>query len=188
MKKLFPLIFLCISALALIYSCDVQNDLSSGLLRMHIIANSNSEHDQQTKLTVRNEILNTVNKNSTLNSIEETACRTLADLNEKYGARVYLENCFVPMKTYKNISLPEGNYNCLKIVLGSGNGENWWCVAYPPLCYTEDMFGEISESGKKQLETALSSESLKTIVYNGDINIRFKIVEEMQKLRRNLLR
>lgn len=188
MKKFFSatMILLCMTAVCLIYSCSIQYDLSSNLLRMHIIANSNSVHDQEIKLKVRDEILNTVSTNPTLNSIEETARTALNKLSENCSVKVCFENCYVPEKSYKNIRLPEGQYNCLKVILGSGNGENWWCVAYPPLCYTEDMFGEMSESGQKQLEKVLDRDTLKSIINSGDVNIRFKIVEEMQKLYRHL--
>ena len=89
----------------------------------------------------------------------------------------------MPEKEYKNIRLPEGIYDCIKVVLGEGKGENWWCIAYPPLCFTEEVFGEMSPDAKKQLTDTLSKETLDTIIKNNDINFRFKIVEIIQKLR-----
>lgn len=179
-------VIVCVFALLMLYAADVQQNLSNNLLRMHIIANSNSLCDQGIKLSVRNSILEEMRENTDINKLEETADRELEKLGADYGARVSVEECYVPEKEYKNIRLPEGMYNCIKVVLGSGSGENWWCVAYPPLCYTEEMFGEISLEGKTQLELALDDEALKTIVKNGDVSFRFKIVEEMQKLRKNL--
>lgn len=184
MKKLLSLILfvLCTTGIAVIYSGSIQSQLSNNLLRMHIIANSNSEFDQDIKYKVRDQILTDINENSTLSSVKESAEKTLKKSGSSYSAAVITEKCVVPKKEYKDIRLPEGKYNCLKVVLGSGNGENWWCVAYPPLCFTEDMFGEISADGRSQLEAALDSEALKTIVNNGDINLRFKIVEDIQRL------
>lgn len=184
MKKLFGFILfvLCTVGIALIYSCGIQEQLSDNLLRMHIIANSNSEFDQDIKFQVRDRILSEIDESSTLASVKESAEKVLESRGIGYKAAVMTENCVVPKKEYKDICLPEGNYNCLKVILGSGDGENWWCVAYPPLCFTEDMFGELSADGKSSLETVLDSEALKTIISNGDINIRFKIVEDAQKL------
>lgn len=188
MKKLLytPLIFICITAFSLLYASFVQNNLSDNLLRMHIIANSDSERDQQIKLQVRDKILGDIDNTSTIESLKETANEILHEVGADYAANVCLERSFVPEKSYKDIRLPEGQYTCLKVILGSGNGKNWWCVAYPPLCFTEDMFGGVSSDGRKQLEAALDNEALKTIVNNGDVNFRFKIVEEMQKLRYRL--
>jgi stage II sporulation protein R len=70
-----------------------------------------------------------------------------------YGAKATYENSYVPTKEYKSVLLPQGYYNCLKVVLGDGVGENWWCIAYPPLCYTESMFGDLSENGIEELSS-----------------------------------
>ena len=89
----------------------------------------------------------------------------------------------MPEKEYKNIRLPEGKYTCLKVVLGEGMGENWWCIAYPPLCFCEEVFGEMTESSMELLENRLSPESFRAIVKDGNINFRFRIVEEFQKFK-----
>ena len=102
--------------------------------------------------------------------------------NAGYGAEVYYRKRYVPEKSYKNIALPEGVYTCLDVVLGKGEGENWWCVAYPPLCFTEAVSGEMSKEAKKALAARLSSESLKTILKEEDVTYKFKIVEDFQKI------
>ena len=188
MKKncIILLYTLCIASLSMLYSVQIQQNLSENLLRMHVIANSNSLRDQGIKLSVRNRILKESGSAPNISVLENAAIDELSKNSADYGAKVSLERCYVPEKQYKNIRLPEGMYNCVRVVLGSGAGENWWCVAYPPLCFTEDMFGEMSIDGRSQLETALNESALKTIVDGGGINFRFKIVEEMQKLRRSL--
>lgn len=186
MKKISMvlLMLLCVFGTAFWYSAEVQRNLSDNLLRMHIVANSDSEKDQNIKLEVRNEILKNMNESATLGQLESSAREKLRALGADYGARASLERCYVPVKEYKNISLPEGYYNCVRVVLGRGEGKNWWCVAYPPLCFTEDVFGDLSEEGKKKLEQQLESESLDAIIKNGGVNYKFKIVEEIQKLRK----
>lgn len=182
LRLLFP-IALCFLSITFIYGVDIQEDLSKNLLRMHVIANSNSEMDQNIKLEVRNEVLKNMTEFADTNALCETANRTLLGLGASYLAQTKIEQCYVPEKEYKNVRLPEGIYTCVKVVLGSGEGENWWCVAYPPLCFTEEVFGDLSEEGKKYLAENLDREALDTIIKNGDINFRFKIVEMIQKLR-----
>lgn len=188
MKKIgiFLLAVSCVFSLTLIYANVTQEELSKNLLRMHIIANSNSAEDQAVKLAVRDNILKNSNKNTSPKELENVAAAELERLGAEYGAKTTIERCYVPEKEYKDIRLPEGFYNCVRVVLGKGKGENWWCVAYPPLCFSEEVFGGLSEDGEKQLEAVLDEKTLKTIVKNGDINIRFKIVEEMKKIQKYL--
>ncbi len=185
MKRLCLFALFCACALAgsTVYALSIQENLEDNLLRMHIVANSNSPDDQGIKLAVRDDILKNINPASTTDDIANAANRTLSALNAPYTAAVTLERCYVPEKEYKSIRLPEGIYNCIKVILGEGGGENWWCVAYPPLCFTEEVFGELTPDGKALLEQKLSRESLNAIVMNGDVNFRFKIVEEFQELR-----
>lgn len=169
-----------------VYADNIHADLSENLLRLHVIANSNSERDQKIKLTVRDEILKNTSQMSDKSKIDEVVNKTLADIGADYTGETSVIRRYVPAKEYKSIRLPEGVYNCINVVLGDGKGENWWCVAYPPLCFTEEVFGELSDSGKLLLENNLSKESFRAIIYNGDVNIRFKIVDEFLKLKNRL--
>ena len=177
-----PLAFCLLSMLA-VNAYDVHNDLSANLLRLHIIGNSNSERDQMVKLSVRDGVLKNINATSTLSDVTEIANGILKEADANYTASVQIRNRFVPKKEYKSIALPEGFYSCLDIILGSGNGENWWCIAYPPLCFTEEVVGEISKDGEKLLLKNLDKKTFNTIIKNGDVNFKFKIVELFQKCR-----
>lgn len=185
MKKLGLLLplFLCVLSFTFIEAMDIQQDLSGNILRMHIIANSNSEKDQSIKLKVRDEVLKNMTASPDTAVLSDIAGSTLSSLGVPYTAYVKTERCYVPEKDYKNLRLPEGIYNCIKVVLGNGSGENWWCVAYPPLCFTEEVFGDLSEDGKKYLLENLDKNTLDAIIKNGDVNFKFKIVELFQKLR-----
>lgn len=180
MKKftIFIAFLVCLFAVEMVKSAQIQENLSENLIRLHIIANSNSEADQKIKLDVRDGLLkagtyDTVRLKEQANAILQGA---------GYGAEVYYRKRYVPEKSYKNIALPEGIYTCLDVVLGKGEGENWWCVAYPPLCFTEAVSGEMSGDAKKELKARLSSESLSTILKNEDVTFKFKIVEDFQKV------
>lgn len=169
-----------------VYADNIHTDLSENLLRLHVIANSNSKEDQEIKLKVRDEILKVTSTDTDKTKIDAVVNETLESLGADYKGKTSIVRTFVPEKEYKSIRLPEGVYNCINVVLGSGKGENWWCIAYPPLCFTEEVFGELSESGKLLLENRLSKESFRAIIYNGDVNIRFKLVDEFLKLKNRL--
>lgn len=169
-----------------VYADNIQTDLSENLLRLHVIANSNSEADQRIKLTIRDEILKNASEVPDKAKIDTVVNETLKGLGVTYCGKTSVVRRFVPEKEYKSIRLPEGVYNCINVVLGAGNGENWWCVAYPPLCFTEEVFGELSDSGKLLLENKLSKESFRAIIYDGDVNIRFKLVDQFLKLKNRL--
>ena len=153
-------------------------------MRLHIIANSNSERDRQIKLAVRDGLIE-------LGDYNTERLKTRADdvLEEKaagYTSKVCYRKRHVPKKIYKNIVLPEGVYMCIDVVLGRGEGENWWCIAYPPLCFSEAVSGEMSEDAKKALKTRLSAESLETVLKDGEITYKFKLLEELQRVMRFL--
>ena len=169
-----------------VYADNIRTDLSDNLLRLHIIANSDSAEDQDIKLAVRDEILKVTSNIPDNSKIENVVNKTLLDLGTAYSGKVSLIRRYVPEKEYKSIRLPEGIYNCINVVLGDGKGENWWCIAYPPLCFTEEVFGELSEEGRLLLENRLSEESFRAIIYDGKVNIRLKIVDEILRLRNRL--
>jgi len=180
-KTGIALIFaLCLCAVEMVRADGIQRELGEKLVRLHIIANSDSEYDQSIKIAVRDELLKTGSLKPEM--LQETANGTLSRLGAEYGAEVDLKNRYVPQKTYKNVALPEGVYRCVDVVLGRGGGENWWCIAYPPLCFTEAVTGDMSDAAKEELKKRLSTESLNTILKNEDITFKFKIVEDFQKI------
>lgn len=122
------------------------------LIRFHVIANSDSVFDQSVKLAVRNEIIEEVNRYLTeaknakeaesilkdrSAAITEAANKVLARHHCGYEAKTVLGTSAFPTKTYGEITLPAGEYNALRVVLGEGKGKNWWCVLYPPLCFVD---------------------------------------------------
>ncbi len=122
-------------------------------IRFRIIANSNSESDQQLKLGIKKNIqkevfstLKTSSYKTTKDSIEASIGNIesiLKDYNIKYNIS-YGENYF-PEKTYKGVVYPEGNYHSLVVTIGEGLGDNWWCVLFPPLCLLEANENDYSD-------------------------------------------
>ena len=186
MKKtgIFMIFLLCLFAAEVVKTEEIQENLQENLLRLHIIANSNSSYDQQIKLDIRDKLLDLGSYDK--DKLYKTANDELLKLDADYGAEVTYKKRYVPKKEYKNIALPEGVYTCLDVVLGRGAGENWWCIAYPPLCFTEAVVGEMSSDAKKQLAARLSEESLSTILKNENVTYKFKIVEDFQKIKKYL--
>jgi len=119
------------------------------VLRLHIPANSDSERDQEIKLRLRDYVLEQYGTRlSCENDIEQAIAQTeallpeieadcnefLASLGVNYTAKAELTEMYFTTRTYEEVTLPAGTYTALRITLGSGEGKNWWCVMFPPLC------------------------------------------------------
>lgn len=187
------LAFSLLAALLLIFtwvsaSEDVSRDLSSGIVRLHILANSDSAEDQALKLKVRNRLLCEVketNKQLTDSDIQKI-CETEIKANGyTYTAKVERGRFYFPQKSYENLTLPAGDYNAVRILIGEGCGQNWWCVMYPPLCFSESTTGKLSEKEMKALKTAVRPETLSMICESDSVTVKpsFKLVELYNKLK-----
>ena len=151
MKKLILVIFLIV----LFYICIGHGSslaIPEGALRIRVIANSNSEYDQEIKKIVKENIQYKMYEllkntkgvdearriiNSNLDNINEEVKLTLQLLNYELGYDVNFGLNYFPSKEYKGITYDEGYYESLVITLGEGKGDNWWCVLFPPLCLLE---------------------------------------------------
>lgn len=133
---------------------------NSNVLRLHIIANSDSDEDQRVKLLVRNAVLEYERNSteaafaSTANDAEEillnngddllkTVRNVLEQNKAPYDAQIIIGDFDFPDRTYGNRLYPEGTYRAVRILLGNAQGKNWWCVMFPPLCIVETQEGEI---------------------------------------------
>ena len=187
-----------ISVAAEAYSDGVQADLRNHLIRMHIIANSDSENDQTVKLAVRDRLLEDVGKKlcvesgaeckadiiENLDDIEKTANSVLREHGFGYGAKAVYGKFAFPKKEYKNMTLPAGEYYGIRVILGDGAGQNWWCVMYPPLCVSDNGETALSSESEKRLREELSGEAYDIVTSNsGGVVVKFKIVELVQELK-----
>ncbi len=199
-KKIRPIFFLILLFTiytyfsARTYASDISSNISDEVFRLHVIANSNSEDDQNLKYIVRDALLlymNEISVNVTSktelvkiissNEMEflKIAQQTIIDNGYNYSVEISIGNFEFPIKTYGDISLPAGSYDALKVEIGEAIGENWWCVMFPPLCFIDVSTGIVPDESKEVLEDNLSSEEFTLISDddNQDISFKFKILE-----------
>ena len=170
------------------------NEIRANTIRLHVIANSDSPEDQDIKLKVRDALLDAgsnifdgsvtpdnAQKKITdkINHLENTANSVLKKYNKNYHATVTLTTEYFDTRIYDDdITLPAGKYLALKVVLGEGDGKNWWCAMFPTLCLP---------ATEKTDHNALKntySDTGKYIVENSDkYEIRFKIIEIIETLK-----
>ena len=172
-------------------------DVPEKIIRLHVVANSDSPADQQLKLQVRDKIISSMSGQleglkdiSEVKSIVqgslaeiEAAAREVIEENRKlYGVKAVLTKMDFPTRAYGNITLPAGTYQALNIVIGEGKGKNWWCVMFPPLCFIDVAHGVIAEETMKELKTSLTEEEYSLLVSAKEpgavsVKLRFKIFE-----------
>ena len=198
MRKILLCILLTIEIIitGTVYSSSITNELSSNLIRLHILANSDSDYDQNIKLDVRDFLIDNINASNinskidcikSLNYFEDKINEYLFKNKVNYKAYVSYDTKYFTTRNYKDIKLPQGNYECIKIILGEGKGKNWWCVAYPSLCFTKSTLGEISKAEKEKLYDILSGESAKIITEDKlEFKIKFKTIEIFKKMNERL--
>lgn len=192
MKRLFIAAFMslifCFSVSFISFGEECR-DIRSSVLRLHILANSDSDEDQALKLRVRDKILKESESifsdssdladamdaaNDNLSYLEKTAKDEIAAQGYDYDVSVRLEETYFTTRTYGNITLPAGNYTALRVVIGSGEGHNWWCVMFPQICISP------STNGAK-LDDVLNEDQL-AIVEGEGYEYRFKILEYLERL------
>lgn len=137
----------------LYYTENLANEYP-GMIRLHIVANSDSPEDQLLKLKVRNQLITFMEGqeslkdartyiDANLQTMEAEADAIITDSGFTYTASAERKVTFIPEKSYEDLTLPAGNYEALKVTLGEGKGQNWWCVIFPQLCLIgEDTGGE----------------------------------------------
>ena len=172
-------------------------DVADKLVRLHVIANSDSTSDQDLKRLVRDEVIEQMSPKfenlkdvdqvrqviaDNIDLIENIASQVVAENKKTYGAKALVGNFDFPTKAYSNLTLPAGNYQALKIVLGSGEGQNWWCVMFPPLCFIDIAHGVVPEQTMEKLKESLNEDEYKLLTSaktDGEmpVKLKFRLVE-----------
>jgi len=201
-KKLALIIFLLTTFIivsAISYVTAVSNNISESVFRLHVIANSDSDEDQQLKYIVRDNLIqymNTLTQNITSKEAAikiakehekdfyDIAVKTIKDNGYDYDVKVEIGNSYFPTKYYGDISLPAGYYDALKVEIGESAGRNWWCVMFPPLCFVDMSTGIVPDDSKKIMKDNLPEEEYALISENKtntNLNLKFKLIELFYK-------
>lgn len=192
--ELALLIGLAAALLAGAKALQTQEVMAEKVVRLHVLANSDSEEDQALKLRVRDKVLARTTElleasadrkeaegllRGDLLEIERIAAAEIAAAGYEYSVTAELTNTDFPTKEYDGFSLPAGNYLALRVVIGEGKGQNWWCVVFPPLCTAaaSDVPASALAAGFSEEEIALITEE------NEGYVLKFKAVEWWEALR-----
>lgn len=190
--KIFVPVFLLLLLISAYITPFIQTSerISDDVFRLHILANSDEEADQQLKLKVRDAVLEKGQSVFTdCNSLDEIiySCENNIDLFEKtaqeciydngynYSINAYVDKEYFNTREYEEITLPSGIYNALKIEIGEAKGHNWWCVMFPAICLPAVSENEIND--------ILDNDEVELINSDNKFEIRFKIVEIYEKIR-----
>ena len=169
-----------------------QQQLSDKVLRLHVLANSDSEADQALKRKVRDNVLEAASAiladcpdretaeqrlSAALPEIEDAARARIAAEGGKQTVTAELRPTVFPTREYEDFSLPAGEYLALRVVLGEGEGHNWWCVVFPPLC--AETTSSLSQTA---MAAGLTEEEVALITESDGYQLKFKAVELWEKL------
>ena len=186
------LIGLSFSLIVCALAKEEQTDIADKLIRLHVIANSDSKEDQTLKLKVRDEVVKSVKEltqscdtkedareviEQNIETFEAIANRVCEENGAPYRATAALEEANFPTKNYESFSLPAGSYEALRIKLGNADGENWWCVLFPPLCVSAaEAESSLEASGLSEKEILLVTSD------KPEYRIKFKLLELLSKI------
>lgn len=183
-KKLsWALILICISfAAAVFFSAEYNSKkYAENILRFHVIANSDTMQDQALKLKVRDAVGSKVSELTESAANAQETAEIVAEYSEEiiktaeecvkaegydYKVKIEIGEFYFPTKHYSKISLPAGEYDAVRVIIGEGKGENWWCVLFPPLCFSNGNAVENFEMEKEE-----------------KVTVKFKITEIFQEIK-----
>lgn len=172
-----------------------QSELADSVLRLHVLANSDTKADQELKLKVRDGVLAEANAilprqadraeaerilGENLQRLAAAGAAVVAEEGYDYPVSACLQKTWFPTKEYEDFALPAGQYQALRIVIGEGDGQNWWCVVFPPLC-----LGSVSEtSAQTALAAGLSEQQVALLTGESEgYIVKFKALELWEQLK-----
>ena len=201
-------LFLCLTCLLLAFLFTMagqrQSDeamaarIAPEILRFHVLANSDSDEDQQLKLRVRTLLLDSIyeklGENASLDDTKEYVLANKDSLEQEaedymkaegydYPAHMEVTECYFPTKTYGDMVFPCGTYDAVRVEIGKGKGHNWWCVLYPPLCFVDSTYAVVPDSSREILRESLDAADYQALLKKqpeGHIRIRSKFLELLE--------
>ena len=173
-------------------------EISDKLIRFHVIANSDSEEDQSLKLKVRDRIIDKISLKleaaesldeardilkSSIEEVNSIAKEVIIEEGFNYDVNTMISKENFPDKIYGDYIFPQGNYEAYRVIIGSGEGQNWWCVMFPPLCFVDES-KNIVDTKKLDQNIAKLEDKVEKNNKNNNNNVifKFKIVEIFNKI------
>ena len=184
--------------ICIIATISFENDckgIREDVLRLHGIANSDEDYDQELKLQVRDALLISGEKvfsgSEDIISAEKsiadkkdvllnTAEETITNLGFDYDVKIELARSYFPTKTYGELTLPAGYYKAVRVIIGEGKGKNWWCIMFPPLCLPA------ATDNKEVMGDFLSDKEMDIVTSDPKIEVRFWLIEKYYELKNKL--
>lgn len=167
---------------------QMQKELAEEVFRFHVLANSDSEEDQNLKMKVKEAVITymkeelpesesvTMTKHWASTHTEEIEALSEQVVQEEgynYEVKAQVTTCDFPDKTYGDITFPAGSYEALRIEIGQAEGQNWWCVLYPNLCFIDSVHAVVPEKGKKELKHVLEEDTYEMVTTTTRFKIRW---------------
>lgn len=180
-----------------VYSEMTFRNISNNVLRLHVLANSDSEQDQALKLKVRDCVLaetNLILENcesrleaeqyiaENMDRLSQVAVDCIAAQGYAYPVTVRMEDIYFPTRTYEGGSLPAGVYKALRVEIGKAEGKNWWCVLFPQLCFVNASVAKPTPSARPNPSPTPSPVTVKT----ETVTLRFKLIDIFQKTKHEI--
>ena len=180
------IIAIVLSVTSFAETCD---EIRTDVLRLHVIANSDSYEDQQLKLKVRDAVLEagenifdgSVTRENAQEKIEKeretlekVAKKVVEENGFDYDVEITVTEEYFTTRTYENVTLPAGDYMAVRVLIGESAGKNWWCVMFPPLCLP---------AAETDIDLFFNDRQVKLVERNPKYEPRFKIVEIFESLK-----
>ena len=174
--------------------CD---QVRESVFRLHVIANSDSTDDQELKLKVRDRIIRDSAhlfegvssddeaieiSRKNICAFEKAAKDEITANGYDYSVSVSVSPSYFGTRVYDNITLPAGDYEALRVVIGEGKGKNWWCVMFPPMCLSPAD----KEADNKQLDETLNDDGLTLVTGGEKYKAKFRAVEIYEQIKHSL--
>lgn len=197
-KAVLPVLAIAVTA-GMMQMCEnrrIQEQIAQKVLRFHVIANSSGREDQELKLKVRDEVGRYLGEEmqaagsrqeaeeivrERLDEIEKIAQKVIREEGSSYPVSAWIGPVEFPVKRYGDYAFPAGTYEALEVVIGDGEGKNWWCVMYPNMCFQGSMYEVVDDRAGETLRKVLTQEEYESVLEEGDYKIRFKYLSFLNR-------
>ena len=200
-KKLLicALAIISVALIASLFPVHGEAAIYDTVVRLHIVANSDSDEDQNLKLKVRDAVVAVVtpavedckSQSEAISAIEEiipdlesAARAVVAENGYSYAISVELGEEYYPTKNYESCAFPEGEYVSLRVLIGDSEGQNWWCCLFPPLCLSSATPDDTKSNEEAFISAGLTEDQYKIVTETDNVKYkaRFKILEVVSSI------